>query len=71
MLDVPTRSALPSVDVAGVVSCDDGNPLAAEERENTRIYLTEADGSTPDPQSLSADGGFLFEDVRAGRIAAE
>jgi molecular chaperone DnaK len=59
-LEVPKSSALPSINVSGEVSMEDGTRLADDLRADLHVYLTSADGVTLDPIEIQPNGRFLF-----------
>ncbi len=65
--DIPERSALPIINVAGKVIAEDKSPLDDELRSSLRIFL-ESNGTTYDPASLSEEGTFLFKHVELDHV---
>ncbi len=62
-LDVPARTPLPTVDIAGTVSADDGSPLDEEQRSAINVSLTDGGGFTHMADPLGSEGVFAFTDI--------
>jgi molecular chaperone DnaK (HSP70) len=62
-LDVPTRTPLPTVDITGTVSADDGSVFDEQQRSVVSVSLIDGGGYTHTADSLDSDGVFAFTDI--------
>ncbi len=64
VLDVPSTSPLPRINVTGQVRASGGADLEASTRAELKVLLTTPQVGTLGPQELTLEGRFLFSDLQ-------